>query len=56
MLWTRKFIPVPGVSQPPNRPLKPALTEPASICAAKALTSIDCSIEVAAGVEGPPAK
>jgi len=26
MLWTRKFIPVPGVSQVPERPLNPSVT------------------------------
>ncbi len=26
MLWTRKFIPVPGVSQVPKRPEKPSVT------------------------------
>lgn len=26
MLWIRKFMPVPGVSQPPVRPEKPSVT------------------------------
>lgn len=26
MLWTKKFMPVPGVSHPPLRPLKPSVT------------------------------